>query len=285
MVWAASSLSSRVVAGDHACLHDVLNKAVVGAQEQLLHRYDALQHPAVVGHIAGIDLLGVLSPLADAVNGLQDGHILMQVHILRRHDAAGGILGVFEELVDQRPGLRPGVFQNTLNHHGRHFLQHIHCVIHEQVLNNRPDLLVGDGVDDGLLGLRLQLSKYVAGLILRQRPVAGDLLERCELLHKGRHIHFVGFGDGLMELLKLFGLQQGSAPQCAAGGPCCYLTQKIPPISKIIGEVSDIHGNSYICAVPGEPEGAHKGTASSHLVLRPLMSTCCSPFQELKSSY
>ena len=65
-----------------------------------------------------------------------------------------------------------------------------------------------NGRNDILLGLRLQLRKDVAGLILWQGAEAGDLLKRRQLLHKFRHIHFIGVGDHFMELCKLFCFQQ-----------------------------------------------------------------------------
>ena len=162
----------------------------------------------MVGHIAGINLLGLLAALPDPVNGLEHGHVLMEVQKLRRHNAAGGILRVFEKLIDERSGLRLGIFQHALDHHGRHFLQHIYRIVHEQILDDGAQLLVGDGGDDVLLGLRLQLGKYVAGLILGQGPKAGDLLQRRQLLHEFGHVHLVGVCNDLVELCKLLMLQQ-----------------------------------------------------------------------------
>ena len=162
----------------------------------------------MIGHIAGIDLLGFLTPFPDAVNGLCHRHILMEIQKFRRHNAARGILRIFEELVDELSGLRLGVFEHPLYHHSRHFLQHIYRIIHKQILNDGPQFLIGNGRNDILLGLRLQLRKDVAGLILWQGAEAGDLLKRRQLLHKFRHIHFIGIGDHFMELCKLFCFQQ-----------------------------------------------------------------------------
>ena len=162
----------------------------------------------MVGHIAGINLLGLLAALPDPVNGLEHGHVLMEVQKLRRHNAAGGILWVFEELIDELSGVGLGIFQHTLDHHCRHFLQHIYRIIHKQILDDGAQLLVGDGGDDVLLGFRLQLRKNVACLVLGQGPEAGNLLQRRQLLHEFRHVHLIGVRNDLMELCKLFGFQQ-----------------------------------------------------------------------------
>ena len=189
---------------DDVRVHDVLKDLVIVAQKQILDRDDALQ-PALGGcDIADVDGLLVLADAADAGDGLADGHVFLQVDVLRRHDAAGGIFGVLEVFVDERARLGVGRAHDALDDVRGQLLHHVDRVVDAQVFNDVAELGVGDGVDDGLLLLDLQIRKHVGRDLLREQTehhAHTRLVGLPELAEKFRDIELVHLRKRESELL------------------------------------------------------------------------------------
>ncbi len=128
-----------------------------------------MQVAAVVNDIADVDGLLVRAGAADALQGVLHGHGGLQIHELRGHDAAGGVLRVFENLVDALAHVRVGVLQNPLDHVGGHFLHDVHRVVQIQLVQHFFQLRVGKALDQQLLLVAVQLHEYLRGLLLGQQ--------------------------------------------------------------------------------------------------------------------
>ena len=188
--------------GDDAVLHHIADELAVPRQQQAAHRHHAQQPAAGANHIAGVDGLPVLSGAADVLNGLLHRHRGAQICKFRRHNAAGGMLGILEELVDQTAHLRCGVLQDALDHIGGHVLQHIHRVVHVQVLHDDGQFRIRRRSDDELLHLRLQLCEHVGRHALGQRAESQHGLLTVQQSQKFCNIHFVQLQQGLAQSLK-----------------------------------------------------------------------------------
>ena len=125
------------------------------------------------------------------VNGLRHRHGLPQVCKLRRHDAAHGVFRIVEVLVDKPAGVRPGVFQHPLDHVGRQLLQHVHRIVHIQLLHDGRQLLICGGLDDNLLSLRRKVGKHLRRQLLGQCTEGHHGLLLRQLRDALRNIHLI----------------------------------------------------------------------------------------------
>ena len=136
----------------------------------------------------------------------------MEVDKLRGHDGAGGVLRVFQQLVDLAAGGRVGVAQDTGDHVGGHVLDDVHGIVQVELVQNFPQLLVAQGVDDLLLILAvLQIGEHVGGHVLGQQPKDHHLLVGLQLVQKFGDVHLVHLvqvGAQGAELLAFYQLQQ-----------------------------------------------------------------------------
>ena len=87
------------VYGDHVLAHHVLNQILQGRQQQVLYGYKADQMAFFVRYVAGVNGLFVDAYAADQIEGRLYGVVLFQPHELGGHQAAGAVLGVFQQLV------------------------------------------------------------------------------------------------------------------------------------------------------------------------------------------
>ena len=91
---------------DDIIIHDVRDTCLIGMHQEILDRYDAFQMAFVVRDEKNVDRLGILPVCADIIECVEYAHFLFQGQVLRRHNRAGGIFRVFEELIDELSGLR-----------------------------------------------------------------------------------------------------------------------------------------------------------------------------------
>ena len=146
---------------DHIGVHQVPDGfcGVLG-QHQRPQRHHAHQLAAAVGHIAVVDGLLVKAVLADGLHGLRHRHVRAQLHQLGGHHAASGVLRVLEQFVDHAAGGGVGLAQNALDHIGRQLLHHVDGVVNIQLFDDAGKLRIGDGVDDRLLLLDLEVGEH-----------------------------------------------------------------------------------------------------------------------------
>ena len=150
--------------------HDRFDRGrVILAQKQILDR-DKADQLASAGDIAGVDGLFVDAGTADAEDGFLHRHIRPQGHIFRRHDGAGGVFGVAQDLIDLLAHFRLGLREDTLDDVCRHFLDNIDRVIDVQLVDDLLQLRIREAADQQLLRLRLHFDEGLRGQLLRQQP-------------------------------------------------------------------------------------------------------------------
>ena len=154
---------------DEVALHDVADDVVFLRQQQRPDGQHADQVALLIDDIADVDGLLVRTGAADALEGVLHGHGLFQVHELRGHDAAGGVIGIFEDLVDAFAHFRVRVAQNTLDNIGRHLLHDVHRVVQIQLVQHFFQLRVGKALDQQLLLVAVQLHKHLCCQLLGQQ--------------------------------------------------------------------------------------------------------------------
>ena len=123
----------------------------------------------LVDDVADVDGLLVGAGAADALEGGLHRHVLFQVHKLRSHDAAGGVVGVLEDLVDALAHLRVGVLEDALDHVGGHLLHNVNGIVQIQLVQHFLQLRVGKALDQQLLLVGVQLHEYLRCLLLGQQ--------------------------------------------------------------------------------------------------------------------
>ena len=125
--------------------------------------------PPVINDVADVDGLLVRSGPADALQGVLHRHGLLQIHKLRGHNGAGGILRIFQNFVDAFAHIRVGVLQNPLDHVGGHFLHDVNGIVQIQLVQHFLQLRVGKAADQQLLLVAFQLYEHLCRLLLRQQ--------------------------------------------------------------------------------------------------------------------
>ena len=157
------------VGGDHMGIHDVPHHVVLLRQQNGADGEIPQQVAALVNDVADVDGLLVRAGAADALQGVLHGHGGLQVHVLRGHDAAGAVVGVFQDFVDALADVRVRVAQDALDHVGGHLLHDVHRVVQVQLVQHFLQLRVGKALDEHLLLLRIQLHEHLGRLLLGQQ--------------------------------------------------------------------------------------------------------------------
>ncbi len=170
------------------------------------HRPD--QNPLLVQDIANVDRLRIQTDAADALDGIRHCHVLLQIHILDRHDRACGILRVTQQVIDVRPGIRTRVGQDLLHDVCRHLLQKIRGIVRHQIVDHAGCLFVRKGLDNVLLIINVQIRKNIRRHILRQDAEDFEGILILQIIHHGRNICCLHFRGRLAKLCILLGLQK-----------------------------------------------------------------------------
>ena len=170
----------RVNRDDIPC-HDVDDLCVPLAQKHLTDCDNAEQLLGGVRHIAGVEILTVLTVCTDPADGFHDRHVRAQPDILRRHNRPGAVLRIFQQSVDVLAVFRSDLAQHPAHNIGRHLLQHVNSVIRVHLRQDILDFLIGKIIQKLLLFLRLHLAEGVCRLILGQNPEQNDplLIRKC----------------------------------------------------------------------------------------------------------
>ena len=167
----------------------------------------------VVDDVAEVDGLLVGAGAADALEGVLHRHGGLQVHELRGHDAAGGVVGVFQDLVDALTGLGIGVLQNALDHIGGHFFHDVHGVVQVQLVQHLFQFGVGKAPDQHFLLVGVQLHEYLRRQFLGQQAEHQGQPLLVQIGTDGRdvrglqgqqHVPQLGIPFSLDQLLDLF---------------------------------------------------------------------------------
>ena len=153
----------------------------------------------VVHHVADVDGLLVRAGAADVLQGVLHGEVRPEIHELRGHDGAGGVLGVFQDLVDAFPHLGIRVLQDALDHVGRHLLHDIHGVVQIELIQHFLQLRVGEALDQQLLLVAVQLHEDLRRLLL---------WEKAE--EEGQGLLIVHIVGQLGDVRRLQGQQEGA---------------------------------------------------------------------------
>ena len=175
--------------GDNGFRHDLPDLRVVTfRQEQVLDGDNAQQRPVPVQHIAGIDGFLIHTLPADTEDGLLHGHFRPQGHILHGHQGAGGVFGVAKNLIDGPAHFRVRLGKNPAHHIGGHFLYQVRRVIHIQLIQDFPKLVVRKALDQQLLGIRFHFYKGFRRLLLGKQTEHNGNLFFFQIVKKTGHV-------------------------------------------------------------------------------------------------
>ena len=157
------------VGGNHMGVHDVPDDVVLLRQQDGPDGEIPQQVAALINDVADVDGLLVRASAADALQGVLHCHGGLQVHVLRGHDAAGAVVGIFQDLVDALAHLRVRVAEDPLDHVGGHLLHDVHGVVQIQLVQHFLQLGVGEALDQHLLLVAVQFHEYLRRLLLGQQ--------------------------------------------------------------------------------------------------------------------
>ena len=148
--------------------HDGFDRILLRGEDEFAKRDDADKLSARAGDETIVDGLLVNAALTDVGEGFTDGHGLQQGDVFDGHDAAGGVLLVFERLVDEGAFFRGGVAENHVDHVGRQFLQEVDGIVEREALEDFVSFRVGDAFDNVAVEVFVEIGEYVGGLVFVQ---------------------------------------------------------------------------------------------------------------------
>ena len=193
---------------DDVCVHYLLDDRVVLGKKKALYRDYALKLTVGGGDKAYIYCLLVLAYAAYARYGFAHGHIFLEIHKLRGHYAAGGILGVVEILVYELARLGGCGAHDTLDDVCRKLLHHVNRIVNVQLLKYSGKLGVGDGVYYLLLLGRVKVCKDLRRPLLRQQTKDHRHTVIADAGEKLRHVKFLHILEPLLETLHVAPVKQ-----------------------------------------------------------------------------
>ena len=153
---------------DHRRRHDVSHQAVFRAEDKPSQGHGARQFAAFADDIAGIDRLLAAALAADVGQGLSGRHFFRQDDVFDGHQAAGAVVGVFEDIVDFAAFGRFGLAEDGIDHVGRQFFQKIDGVVNREFIEDEGQPVLGDAVHNLPLQVAVQVGEHGGGLILGQ---------------------------------------------------------------------------------------------------------------------
>ena len=98
-------------------------------------------------------------------------HMWPELDKLRCHNAAGGILRIFENVVDHLSLFRIGGHQDTFDYVGWHFFDQICRIIDIQFVNDFLQFVIGKTPDQHFLCIRFHLYKRIGSQLLGEQAV------------------------------------------------------------------------------------------------------------------
>ena len=156
--------------GDHLFVHDLVDLLLIPGQQQLAQLYGADELAVFVDDIEGINGFLVHAGAANFRHGLAHGHAPVKFHIFDGHNGTGAVFRVAKELVNQPALLLVRALQKPAHHSRGQFLQQVHRVVHEHVVDDAHGLLVAQGIDQAGALIGIHVGKNVRGNILGQQP-------------------------------------------------------------------------------------------------------------------
>ena len=178
--------------GGDILLHQLPHPLPLRGQDQVPQGCAAQELLRGIHHIAGVHRLLVHAGGADGGDGLSSGHVRIQGHVLHRHNAAGAVLGIAQQVVDRPAGLRVRLAEDAVDHRGGHILNEVRRVVGGQLIHHGLQLRVREPADQALLAVRVHLHEHLRRPLLAQEPEEdGNLILRYLLqqLRQIRRLH------------------------------------------------------------------------------------------------
>ena len=160
--------------------------------EEPAQRDDADQMPVIVHHVQlERALLG--DRLAHVVDRLLHRRALVHGDEVRRHEAAGGVLRILEDLLDLLGLLLLHEVQDLLGVLARQLLHDVGRLLGRHLVEDARDLHLVERAHQFELRVVVELGEHIAGALLRERAEDCDLIGQGELSEHAGDVGRVGF--------------------------------------------------------------------------------------------
>ena len=136
-------LVGRGIDADDVFIHHLADDRVGVCHDQVTQSHCTQQDALGIQNVTDIDRLCIKTDLPDSFNGIPYCHALLEIYILDRHNAAGRILRIAEQMVDVRARIGAGITQNLLDDIGRHLLEEIGRIIRHQIVDDAGSFFIG----------------------------------------------------------------------------------------------------------------------------------------------
>ena len=182
-------------------------RLVVAREKQVLDG-DRAEELSPLRDVTGVDGLLVYARPADAGDRLRHGHVRPQRDVLRRHDRAGGVFGIAQDLVDLLAHLRVCLSQNALDDVRGHLVDEIRRVVHVQLVDELVQFTVREAADQRLLDLAFELGKGLRRCLLGQQTEQKSHALLAEIVEHGGDVRRFHRDQNVLDGLVLFFVEQ-----------------------------------------------------------------------------
>ena len=163
----------------------------------------------VVNGIEGIDSFHLIAFAADGIERLPHRQAVVQFHKLHRHQASGGILGIFQKFGNALTGFFVHVAQHFFDNVCGNLFEKVHRIVQAKLVGQARNFAVGNGFDNGLLHLGGQIGKRIRRQILGKHPEHQQALFRVKVFEEGGNVRCIHAAKALLQRRDLVLFHQG----------------------------------------------------------------------------
>ena len=153
----------------------------------------------VVNGIEGIDSFHLIAFAADGIERLPHRQAVVQFHKLHRHQASGGILGIFQKFGNALTGFFVHVAQHFFDDVCGNLFEKVHRIVQAKLVGQARNFAVGNGFDNGLLHLGGQIGKRIRRQILGKHPEHQQALFRVKVFEEGGNVRCIHAAKALLQ--------------------------------------------------------------------------------------
>ena len=194
------------VSVDDVVVHDLFDECRLLREHEVLGGDQPQQLVGGVDDVAGVDGFLIDRGAANTLEGVFHRHVGTERHELDRHDAAGAVFRVAQNLVDIGARLHVALREQTFDHACRHLFEQVDGIVEEELVEHGFELPIVQLADQSCRYVRVHfhegLRRKVFGEQAEEDQKIGIAFRLLEYLGKvdGVHRGEQGFQDGIVAL-------------------------------------------------------------------------------------
>ena len=210
-----------IVAGlqsDEPSVHQIRDQVIDRRQQELANADVVDERAVLVDDIDDVERFAVLTMCPDVVEHVADRPMLLNRHVVRRHQPADRALGVPEQRHRDRPLLRGEQGQQLTRRSRGQFLEEHRAVVGRHVVEQGRNVFLSHRFEQSCLGVLCEVLEDGSGILPRKHPEHDDLVFETELGQERRNVAGVPIAHQIPQLRVVSGAKDWSELVGSPGG-------------------------------------------------------------------